>query len=387
MKVVFIGLEFYMENKGCEALAYSFAAELIEQMRELKKELELRAIVFQPESQINLPFSSQKVECIKIRMKSPTFWKKCWKTMKDSDVIIDFTMGDSFTDIYGRKRFLTTTMLKQLAVWSKKVFILGPQTFGPFDKKFSTWWAKRILNNTKYIFTRDVLSQEYVKKLSGKDITLTTDVAFALPYIEKEQREEEFIHIGFNPSALLWAGGYNGKNQFGLLVDYQEYCNKLIALLSKEKRYRLYLIPHVWGECMEDLENDLSTCIQLKERFPDTVVISNMKTPMDVKSYISSMDIFIGARMHATIAAFSSGVATIPFSYSRKFEGLYKSLNYPYVISARTKTTQDAINDTIEWINQYEKLKRQVNQSLDLVHKKQEVFHLELQNILSSIEV
>lgn len=387
MKVVFIGLEFYMENKGCEALAYSFAAELIEQMRELKKELELRAIVFQPESQINLPFSGQKVECIKIRMKSPTFWKKCWKTMKDSDVIIDFTMGDSFTDIYGRKRFLTTTMLKQLAVWSKKVFILGPQTFGPFDKKFSTWWAKRILNNTKYIFTRDVLSQEYVKKLSGKDITLTTDVAFALPYIEKERREEEFIHIGFNPSALLWAGGYNGKNQFGLLVDYQEYCNKLIALLSKEKRYRLYLIPHVWGECMEDLENDLSTCIQLKERFPDTVVISNMKTPMDVKSYISSMDIFIGARMHATIAAFSSGVATIPFSYSRKFEGLYKSLNYPYVISARTKTTQDAINDTIEWINKYEELKKQVNLSLYLVHKKQEVFHLELQNILSSIEV
>lgn len=382
-----MGLEFHMENKGCEALAYSFTAELIDQMRELNKNLELRAIVFRPETQINLPGLNQKVECIKIRMKSPAFWKKCWQMMKDSDVIIDFTMGDSFTDIYGQKRFLSTTMMKQLAIWSKKAFILGPQTFGPFHKNFSIWWAKRILYNTKYIFTRDVLSQEYVKKISGKDIMLSTDVAFSLPYIEKEKGKDDYIYIGFNPSALLWAGGYNRKNQFGLSVDYQEYCNKLIETLIKDKRYKLFLIPHVWGECMEHLENDLSICNQLRESYPETIVINNMNTPMDVKSYISSMDIFIGARMHATIAAFSSGVATIPFSYSRKFEGLYKSLGYPYVISARTKTTQDAINDTIEWINQYKDIKEQVNKSLNLVHKKQETFHIELQNILSSIEV
>ena len=33
--------------------------------------------------------------------------------------------------------------------------------------------------------------------------------------------------------------------------------------------------------------------------------------------------------MHATIGAISSGVATIPFSYSRKFEGLFGNLEYP----------------------------------------------------------
>jgi polysaccharide pyruvyl transferase WcaK-like protein len=375
-----------MENKGCEALAYSFAAELIDQMKELNRDLELSAIVFQRETRINLPGMNQKVECLAIRMKSPKFWTKCWRLMKESDVIIDFTMGDSFTDIYGIKRFLSTTMMKQFAIWSKKVFILGPQTFGPFQKKLSRWWAKRILNHTQYIFTRDVLSQEYVKKICGKDIVLTTDVAFSLPYSELKKSNDDYIHIGFNPSALLWAGGYNGKNQFGLSVDYQEYCNKLIETLSKNRRYKLHLIPHVWGECMENLENDLSTCNHLKETYPETVVVNNMNTSMDVKSYISSMDIFIGARMHATIAAFSSGVATIPFSYSRKFEGLYKSLNYPYVVSARVKTTQDAINETIEWIEQYQKLKVQVDKSLNIVHKKQEMFHFELQNILSSIE-
>ena len=44
---------------------------------------------------------------------------------------------------------------------------------------------------------------------------------------------------------------------------------------------------------------------------------------MEAKSHISGMDFFIGSRMHACIAAYSSGVPVFPLGYSRKFTGLF----------------------------------------------------------------
>ena len=74
--------------------------------------------------------------------------------------------------------------------------------------------------------------------------------------------------------------------------------------------------------------------------------------------------------MHATIAAFSAGVADIPFSYSRKFEGLYDSLGYPYVIHGCTDTTVQAINKTIEWISCKDILANAVKHSNSIVAMK-----------------
>ena len=87
-----------------------------------------------------------------------------------------------------------------------------------------------------------------------------------------------------------------------------------------------------------------------KDPLPDCILAPAFNTPIEAKSYISNMDIFIGSRMHSTIGAFSSNVATIPVSYSRKFEGLFNSLNYEYVINGRTESTNSAFDKTIEYV-------------------------------------
>ena len=69
-----------------------------------------------------------------------------------------------------------------------------------------------------------------------------------------------------------------------------------------------------WGTYYAD--NDKLAVDALHEIFPNTIVAPYFATPMEAKSYISGMDLFIGARMHATIAAISAGVPVIPFSYS-----------------------------------------------------------------------
>ena len=84
------------------------------------------------------------------------------------------------------------------------------------------------------------------------------------------------------------------------------------------------------------------------------------------------MDIFIGARMHATIAAFSSGVATIPTAYSRKFSGLYNNLGYDCVVDMQKLTTEQALELTIQYVKDYQKLIEKRNVSINKINSKSE---------------
>lgn len=95
------------------------------------------------------------------------------------------------------------------------------------------------------------------------------------------------------------------------------------------------------------------------------------------------MDIFLGARMHASIAAISSNVATIPFSYSKKFEGLFGSLEYPYVISATKISTDNAISLTKKYITEYNVLKDVGMSSVSDVMDKLDIVKCEITKILN----
>ena len=68
------------------------------------------------------------------------------------------------------------------------------------------------------------------------------------------------------------------------------------------------------------------------------------------------MDVFIGARMHATIGALSAGVATIPFAYSKKFKTMFGNLHYDYTIEARELDTEAALEQTQTYIREYKTL-------------------------------
>lgn len=89
--------------------------------------------------------------------------------------------------------------------------------------------------------------------------------------------------------------------------------------------------------------------------------------------------------MHATIGAFSSGVITIPFSYSVKFEGLYGELNYPYCIHGKEYSTEEAVEKTIEYIENYQLLKNDQKKSIEQAKAKLELFKLDILNLIQNI--
>lgn len=376
MKITLMGLEFFINNLGCEALAYSFVSELYDIAKKRGESLDISTIVFADRGTPHIPETDIPIRCIGIHYKSLPFWKEIIKEFKACDYIFDFTMGDSFSDIYGIKRFVLDALVKTVAIKSGTPYILGPQTYGPYNRSLVKKWARWIMKKASFIYTRDGQSKKLAAELTGRDIFLTTDVAFALPYEHKVMEKTDKVRVGFNPSGLLWSGGYTRNNQFGLTLDYRKYCQNILEKLCYNDKYEVYLIPHVGtnSKFEDDCENDSAVCRLLHDRFTNTKIVDEIMTPMDAKGYIAAMDVFIGARMHATIGAFSSGVATIPVSYSRKFEGLFGSLQYDYVIHALQDSTEDAVKKTIQYVEEFLVLKSKIETSMEIVNDKQKLF-------------
>ena len=70
------------------------------------------------------------------------------------------------------------------------------------------------------------------------------------------------------------------------------------------------------------------------------------------------MDFFMGARMHSTIAAFSSEVPVFPMAYSRKFNGLFTdTLQYPYMADMKMQSNAEILANIKKCYEQKEKLK------------------------------
>ncbi len=90
--------------------------------------------------------------------------------------------------------------------------------------------------------------------------------------------------------------------------------------------------------------------------------------------------------MHASIAAFSSNCASIPFAYSRKFAGIYNSLGYDYLIDGKKDTIDDAINKTMNYIEESEKLKKEASKSMKILLKDLNLFQNDLNDIVKKIK-
>lgn len=165
-----------------------------------------------------------------------------------------------------------------------------------------------------------------------------------LPY-DKQLSKQKYdnnaeLNIGINVSNLLW---HDGKD-FGFRLDYVRFTKQLVEELSH--KYRVHLIAHTYDRN----DGEYRIAEELHRLYPKTILARTFVSPIDAKNYISKMDFFIGARMHATIGAFSSGVPIAPIAYSRKFSGLYGSIGYPYIIDCTVLDESEAVNKVLEMI-------------------------------------
>lgn len=300
-----------------------------------------------------------------------------YDAIRRCDVVLDISAGDSFSDIYGSKRVATQLATKVFTIFARRPLILCPQTIGPFNQRRWRRPARWVIERAAGVATRDTQSTAYVRDMGFRgEIVEATDVAMRLPYAEqKVDVRSGVVRIGINVSGLLFFGGYSRNNMFGLAADYPNLIRRLVAHFNAIPRTQVHLIGHVIpdhemnydgcssdpeDETFLDIENDVRACHVIARDFPEVKLASTFEGPSSAKSYIASMDFFMGARMHACIAAFSAGVPVIPMAYSRKFEGLFGTLGYNRTVDCIHDDEDSIVNAILRGFNQREDLRSEM---------------------------
>ena len=265
------------------------------------------------------------------------------KELSSCDVVLDIGEGDSFADIYGIKRLLFLFVSK-LCVLAKRIpLIISPQTIGPFQYFLTRKIAAALMRSATRVFARDYQSADYLRELHvTRNTEEVVDVAFRLPFVRPAKYNDGKCHIGINVSGLLFSGGYEGSNQFGLTLNYPALIRKLLKTWTADANNVVWLIAHVIPDALPR-DDDRVAIASLVKEFPVVRVPPPFRSPEEAKSFISGMDFVTGARMHACIAALSAGVAVMPVAYSRKFNGLFTSLNYSHYVDAKRESTEEAL--------------------------------------------
>jgi colanic acid/amylovoran biosynthesis protein len=297
------------------------------------------------------------------------------RTLYESDIAVDITGGDSFSDIYGFKRFLLGTLRKWLVVLYGKTLVLMPQTYGPFKREFAKAMARGILNRAELIFSRDREGMEYVNALLGNHhiakARFSPDVAFVLDPRRPENQEIESLEkfkrsnrilVGLNVSGLLTCCSGAEGNYFGLITDYPALINSIVEYLMADDDTAIVLIPHTIALHESDAlslkekakkgyreQSDAIACGEIYERFfgesdNRLFMVRGNYNHNEIKYIIGLCDFFIGARMHACIASLSQGIPAVGLAYSKKFHGVFESVGVEdMVIDMRRHKENEAL--------------------------------------------
>ncbi len=197
------------------------------------------------------------------------------------------------------------------------------------------------------IAARETLSYECLKKYNSNTV-LICDPAF---WLEKEKvlLPVEFLKdrtIGINISPLII------KREKIPGITMQNYKN-LIEYILSYTNYQIALIPHVVCEANDDriILRELYSNFRNSER----IVFIDDCNCEKLKGYISQCKMFIGARTHATIAAYSTGVPTLVIGYSTKATGIAKDLfgtSEKYVLQVQKLVKSDDMIKSFNWLNE-----------------------------------
>ena len=290
----------------------------------------------------------------------------CMKEILEMDLALSLAGGDSFSDIYGVRRLLYVSLPQLLTLFAGKRLILLPQTIGPFQHVISKAIAEYILRNAEIVYSRDRTGEKATRALLGLtdndsklrfcydlgfDVDPVRPPALDIVGLPSGRVSESFI-VGFNISGLLMMGGYSQNNMFGLQFAYDKLVLRLIDLLIEKRSASLLLIPHVLGTSGEsDLPASERIFEDLRSKYEGRIGLLRSKCDYSETKYlIGECDFFVGARMHACIAALSQNVPAVSIAYSDKFVGVMEAIGFADLVVDPRRMDEDEIVGMVDRI-------------------------------------
>lgn len=166
------------------------------------------------------------------------------------------------------------------------------------------------------ILARETITYNILKDKGLHNVRLCADPAFTM---EKEELDlpwgPEENTVGLNFSPLVWR-----KN-----IKSKEAVRDLIQHILSTTNMTIVLTPHV----IEEGNNDYELLCKYYEEFKSSgrvIILPDNLNALQYKGYIARMKFFIGARTHATIAAYSTCIPTLVLGYSVKSKGIATDL-------------------------------------------------------------
>ena len=195
------------------------------------------------------------------------------------------------------------------------------------------------------ITARESISYETLKAVNPNTI-LVADPAFVLDSVELPLPEgwKDGNTIGINASPLIMQCAKDGG------VAYEAY-RHLIKHILDTTDAAVALIPHV----VIVNNDDRIPLHNLYEEFAASgrVLLIEDHNCCELKGYISRCRMFIGARTHATIAAYSTCVPTLVLGYSVKSKGIARDIfgtEEHYVLPVQELRDKNELADDFDWL-------------------------------------
>lgn len=326
MKIMMYGHDGSL-NRGCEAIVRS-SSEMIKSrvngikiilasgkpetdkiLKELDEVFNGSAIDFKPNLLQKVRIASEVKFLKSEHYALGKIYKNVINRIKDIDILLSIG-GDNYC--YGEQPGFYEINRKVKA--NGKKLVLWGCSIGEEDM------SERKLEDLKsfdLILARETLTYDMLKNKGLSNIRLVADPAFTM---EKEElplpsgwKENDTIGLNFSPLVL-------NRNK-----ESDEAVRELIKHILKVTESTIALTPHVMIEGNDDFE----ILNKFYEEFKDTrrvIILPNNLNATQYKGYIARMRVFIGARTHATIAAYSNSVPTMVLGYSIKSRGIAKDL-------------------------------------------------------------
>jgi polysaccharide pyruvyl transferase WcaK-like protein len=253
------------------------------------------------------------------------------------DAILDLN-SDAINEHYGIVFPLYTLFNLMLASMSGKPVIVCPCTIGRFGRPLR-YVARFVLNRVNLIMVREEIGRRNLRSLgvSKPKIAIVADLAFLFePAQQKETvagirlAELERPVVGIAPSQEISRYAFVQSPE-SPHVKYEKYV-KLMAQIAdfviENLNASVILIPHSLSEkstARYRWLDDRIACKRIHASVSNkekTKLINGSFRPDELKALIGACDLFIGCRMHATIASTSSTVPTVTVAYGEKFEGI-----------------------------------------------------------------
>ena len=199
------------------------------------------------------------------------------------------------------------------------------------------------LKSYAHIITRESITTNALKHAGIEQVTQLPDPAFSLKPISR-QLPPAFAPgntVGINVSPMIM--DYEAQGQTGIVWD--NYVT-LMQYILDNTTYHVALITHVVWERNDDRKPVQKLYEQFREAYDERLCVLQDGTCQELKGDISRCRFFVGARTHATIAAYSTCVPTLVAGYSVKSVGIAKDLfgeEENYVVDVRTLEDEQAL--------------------------------------------